>query len=373
MPKTAFFDHNPLSINLLIWPKDSRIDKPFRFKAMWLSYKNFKDFLKTTWCLFDGLEENLHIFRKSVQSWNKEVFGMVEKRKKNIIARLNGIQNSPAYPYSRFLCELELFLQKKLDETLKMEEAKWFQNARTEWINSGDRNTRYYHLKTTMRRRKNKVLALKNEAGRLVEDEKELQDLISQYFKHPFLNDDSSKANLRTKVSFPALDNSISNRLAEIPSKEEIRKAIFSIGPYKASGFDGFAPIFFQSNWETIREAMCKFVTEVFQRKLKLIEANKTLISLILKRDKSNLLSHFRPISLCSVHYKYITKIITHRLKSCMDNLISPFQANFISGKHIQDNIIIGQEIMHFMRKSRRKQGFFVMKIDLEKNYDSIK
>ena len=90
---------------------------------------------------------------------------MVEQKKKALLARLGGIQKSPAYPYSRFLYNLESELQSQLNEILKVEEIKWFQKSRTGWISKGDRNTRYYHLKTSVRRRRNRVLALQDATG----------------------------------------------------------------------------------------------------------------------------------------------------------------------------------------------------------------
>lgn len=145
------------------------------------------------------------------------------------------------------------------------------------------------------------------------------------------------------------------------------------MGPYKSPGYDGFSPIFFRSNWETIGDSLCKFVANFFKGSISGEEANKTLISLIPKRDKPDRVSHFRPISLCTVHYKCTAKILSQRLKSGLDKLISPFQASFVPGRQIQDNIIIGQEIMHIMKKAKRKKGFIAMKIDLEKAYDRIR
>lgn len=178
---------------------------------------------------------------------------------------------------------------------------------------------------------------------------------------------------LSTKSSFPAINLTVVESLTTIPSKDEIGKEVFSMGPYKAPGFDGFPPIFFRSNWEIIGESLCRFITEFFQGTKSVEEANKTLISLIPKKDNPFLVSHFRPISLCTVHYKCIAKIINQRLKVCLDSIISPFQASFVLGRQIQDNIIIRQEIMHIMKKTRRKLGFFAMKIDIEKAYGRIR
>lgn len=73
------------------------------------------------------------------------------------------------------------------------------------------------------------------------------------------------------------------------------------------------------------------------------------------------------PISLCNVAYKCLTKVLANRLKPLMENLISPFQASFIPGRCIQDNIVIGKEIVHSINKCRGRRGFCIIKVDLEK------
>ncbi|KAK4276434.1 hypothetical protein QN277_014588 [Acacia crassicarpa] len=124
------------------------------------------------------------------------------------------------------------------------------------------------------------------------------------------------------------------------------------MGSYKALGFDGFRPLFYQSKWSIVGEGLSEFVSSVFAGRHEVKNHNRTLISLIPKRDKPESVGHFRPISLCSIHYKVLTKVITRRLRLLMDSLASPNQSSFIRGRRIQDNIIIGQEIMHIMKKS---------------------
>ena len=55
-----------------------------------------------------------------------------------------------------------------------------------------------------------------------------------------------------------------------------------------------------------------------------------------------------------------------------MPNLIGPQQTNFVPGRHIIDNIVIAQEVIHSMRKKTGKKGFMAIKVDLEKAYDRL-
>lgn len=53
-------------------------------------------------------------------------------------------------------------------------------------------------------------------------------------------------------------------------------------------------------------------------------------------------------------------------------DLIGPFQNSFISGRSTTDNVIVAQEILHHMYKSKRKRGYMAIKIGLFKAYDSV-
>lgn len=81
---------------------------------------------------------------------------------------------------------------------------------------------------------------------------------------------------------------------------------------------------------------------------------------LIPKIDNHESLKNFRPISLCNVIYKVITKILANRIKPYMDYLIASNHCSFVSGRHSSGNIIITEE------------GFMVVKLDLEYAYDRL-
>ena len=76
------------------------------------------------------------------------MFGNLFHRKKEIRARLEGVQRSLGWQQNRSLIKLEVKLHRDLDKVLDQIDTFWFQKVRTKAIRDGDCNTQYYHLST---------------------------------------------------------------------------------------------------------------------------------------------------------------------------------------------------------------------------------
>ncbi|KAA3476943.1 reverse transcriptase [Gossypium australe] len=102
-------------------------------------------------------------------------------------------------------------------------------------------------------------------------------------------------------------------------------------------------------------------------------KVNRTLLVLLPKSQNPERISQFRPISLCTVMYKIITKTLVNILRSLMVKLSSQNQASFILGRYITDNVIVAQEAVHSMKGFRGTKYGMMLKIDLKKAYDKIR
>ena len=114
---------------------------------------------------------------------------------------------------------------------------------------------------------------------------------------------------------------------------------------------------------------VCQFVKQIFSQSEKVEEVNKALIVLILKVSNSKFVKQFRPISLCNVIYKIITKIVAARLRSCMSLLSAPNQSSFVLARYSANNIIITQ-VIHSTRSKKGREGWMAIKVDLKKAYN---
>jgi hypothetical protein len=100
---------------------------------------------------------------------------------------------------------------------------------------------------------------------------------------------------------------------------------------------------------------------------------NSTFIALIPKAQDPINVTDFRPISLCNVLYKLISKVLANRLKNILPDIISNYQSVFVPGRLILDHILAAYETMHTMQSRMwGKEGFMSVKLDMSKAYDRM-
>lgn len=269
-------------------------------------------------------------------------------------------------------------LNAKLRLAYKEEEEFWRQRSRVMWLSSGDKNSGYFHAVAKGRRARNRMSAIEDSEGKAYFEEEQIAGQISQYFTHIFTTASSettvsNTADIVSTAIIPSLSEEVNSRLCAIPEAAEIKQALFLIHPDKAPGPDGFSASFFHSNWHTIGYSLIAEVQEFFLTGSMPAATNITYIRLIPKSTSAKLVADYRPIALCNVSYKVLTKIISLRLKPILQSIISETQSAFVPGRAISDNVLITHEILHTLKASEAVINCsMAVKTDMSKAYDRL-
>lgn len=219
--------------------------------------------------------------------------------------------------------------KKELENLLEDDEIYWKQRAREDWLEWGDKNTKWFHMKANSRRKRNKIRGLMDDLGIWTEEDNGMELIANQYFGKLFQTSDPQMESISQVLeTIPtSITEDQNTPLVKSFSREEILGVLKSMHPTKAPGPDGIQAVFYQKYWDIVGEDICSVYLKYLNEEQSLNEINKTLIALIPKLKDPTLMKDFRPINLCNVIYKIIAKALANRLKQMLDKIISPSQS----------------------------------------------
>ncbi|KAH9670348.1 reverse transcriptase domain-containing protein [Citrus sinensis] len=349
LPKVCS-DHRPILVRFEKIQSACSSPKPFRFLASSLTDKRFESLVSSIWQPDMNYLQSAKHFVEEASLWNSNVFGNIFKRKNRLLVRIGGIQQALETHHSNNLIRLECQLKKELEEVLTQEELLRYQKSRREWIQCGDRNTSFFHRKTIQRRRRNRIEMIKDDMGNWLLDNNAIKEYVVSYFSKLYTKEDEFYKPYPIRNAFPVFERSQLQGFSLAVDDEEIKNVVFCMKALKAKGIDSLHALFYQTQWNVVGNSVCKLIKDIFSGTEVPKELNRTLLVLIPKSDNPTSLKLFRPISLCPVIYKTIIKLLANRLKAIMPELIGPNQTSFVPRRHITENIVIAQEVIHSIR-----------------------
>jgi hypothetical protein len=342
-----------------------------RFEHLWLQDPQSHTIIREEWFKNhpDTKTKLQHTF-DHIYNWGHNTFGNIPKQIKQTHQQLHAKKVN--IPTKEDISEIHQ-MEDKLDKLMKQEETWWAQRAKANWLQHGDMNTSFFHFKASQRKRKNKINFILDHMGNRATSNKDIHHTFMNYFTNIFTS--SNPTNMSTALS------GISNRilphmydhLNQDFSSTEVYQAVHQLKGNAAPGPDGLSAKFFQSYWDTIGDDITNTILNILNKGDNPEPFNDTFICLIPKNKNPTLPADFRPIALCNVILKIITKTIFNRIKPILNNIISPQQSAFLPGRLITDNTLIAFEVFHHLKQSKaKKHGYVGIKLDMAKAYDRI-
>ena len=135
------------------------------------------------------------------------------------------------------------------------------------------------------------------------------------YFETLFTTSHPSRILEVTDTIPTRVTDEMNQRLISTFTRDEVEATLKQMHPTKTPGPDGMSAIFFQKYWDVVGNDIMRMVLNVLNSNMSIVDINRTNITLIPKINSPSKLSDFRPISLCNVVYKLVSKVIANRLK----------------------------------------------------------
>lgn len=362
-------DHCPLFLELFKAPNEVRT-RQFRFENAWLREPMCQQLVKDVWDrnLGRSFHDKIRECTEVLSAWGQEITGSFKRRihqHKKVIKALKGRRDA-------FSVKIIKENQEKLAEVYAQQETFWKQRSKQHWLKEGDQNSKFFHAAAKNRRAVNQIRQLKNADGALVDWNSGLEEVMISYFEELFAASDTEWSRVIDCVQQKVTPDQ-NSMLLENVTEIEVKRALFNMKPDKSPGPDGMSPGFYQKHWHILGDDIVDIVKRFFETGCIEQQLQGTNIVLIPKKKNPSLMTELRPISLCNVVYKIISKVLANRLKLIMDLIISDTQSAFIPNRLITDNIMVAYEVMHFMkRKNKGRQGWMALKLDMSKAYDRV-
>ncbi|GKV12188.1 hypothetical protein SLEP1_g23370 [Rubroshorea leprosula] len=281
------------------------------------------------------------MLKEFLKGWNREVFEGMEAQFNKAAKKVEHVDMKNEEG------ELEDFELEERHEgfqemwaAMRKKEAIWKQKSRSNWVQLGDANTRFFHRVANGTRAQNSI--------------------SGEDWKRP-----------RTAgIKFKQISQERKEWLERPFSEEEIEEGLRSCEGTKALGPDGYNFNFLKCVWHSIKEDFVSFFKEFHQNGRLVGGLNSSFLTLIPKKLSPTELKDYRPISLIGCVYKLLAKVISHKLKTVMPKIISDTQSAFLGGRQLVDSILVLNEVVDEVKKMKRQA--FVFKANFEKAYDCV-
>ncbi|KAL9224936.1 hypothetical protein vseg_000914 [Gypsophila vaccaria] len=369
-------DHTPCIVNQ---SPDVQRKTSFKYYNMWGASDKFLPLLQHNWNhnitgtpMFQ-LIRNLKNLKIILRGLNKEQYNDIEITTADLEKKVQCLQEQIGHnPMNTQLIEEEYNLLQELADKTEARDAFLAQKSKQQWALEGDRNSAYFHGIIKGRRTGNKVILIEDMNGEQRDTPEGIKGAFIDYYQSLIgSTQDTNRVHKKIIDQGPrCIEDMYSTLMAPVTGKE-IKETLFNIPDIKSPGPYGYTSKFFKDGWTIIGGSVIKAVQDFFTHKKLLNQVNATNLVLLPKTERPKTVQQFRPIACCNVIYKVISKLLCTRLANILPSLIDLNQGAFVQGRHIQENILICQDLIRLYERPNSSPRC-LFKIDLQKAYDTV-
>uniref|UniRef100_A0A2N9IFF8 DUF4283 domain-containing protein n=1 Tax=Fagus sylvatica TaxID=28930 RepID=A0A2N9IFF8_FAGSY len=202
-------DHCPLLIDTN--PVDIRCPRPFHFEAMWAEdARCYGIFVNGTKRFLGMLQARIVEFSRNIEKIQLE-----DPTKGNVME--------------------EAKLQAGMNSWLSRNELTWRQKSRETWLKDGDRNSKFFHISTVVRRRRNSIDVIRGDDSEWIVKVLEIREFVVGKFQEMFTAEEIASNELEDIIA-PSITVEENSLLCQVPTPIEIKNVLFGMQSYEEPG-----------------------------------------------------------------------------------------------------------------------------------------
>ena len=291
---------------------------------------------------------------------NKKIWGL-EKQ-------ISDIENSSSLDINmNRKRELENQLNEIIDTKSKGAQIR----SRANWVNEGEKNTKYF-LSLEKKNQSNNVITKLNTENGIVSSESDVLKEMCSFYEKLYTSKSINDVDIDEYLSddVPNVDENDKILCDSFPTIDECKEAVLNMKSNKSPGLDGIPAEFYKCFWSSLDRHFYDALKEIYTNKEMSFSQRLSIITLIHKKDSKSMLKNYRPLSLTNTDYKIIAFVFARRLQSIIDKLIGYEQSAYIKSRFIGENARLILDIYEYC-ENMNQEGI-LMFLDFEKAFDSV-
>ena len=259
-------------------------------------------------------------------------------------------------------------------EVLLLEKAIGAQiRSRAEWIETGEKSTKYFLNLETHRQHNNVIGTLKDKSNKVLHKDEEILNECKTFYKHLYQSNQPNTQEINEylcNIEPRELTEQEKEICEGMITSLECKEALKDMKKGKSPGIDGIPAEFYVTFWDIIEAHILDTYNEAFACQELSCSQNLAVLTLLHKKgDKTNL-QNYRPISLLNTDYKILAFVLSRRLHQVLDRLISPDQTGYVKQRKMSHNLRLLLDIIE--NANNCSKGGVLLCLDFKKAFDSL-
>ena len=209
---------------------------------------------------------------------------------------------------------------------------------------------------------------IKNLEGELLTDNAAIDKRFAEHFEELLNRPSAIDTNAINEIPVRAVNNEID----ELPTEQEVAKAIEELQSGKAAGPDGIPPEVFKAGGPALVKRLTEFLCHCWNDgELPQDLKDARIVHLYKGKGDRSSCDNYRGISLLSIAGKILSKVILNRLnKHLLDEIVPESQCGFRKNRGTVDMIFASKQVQERCREQNK--DLYILFVDLTKAFDTV-